>query len=191
LEHDQVLVIAKIMALAVLGHVRVRRGDPDAARLLAEARELVINTRELQRMVPVTSARAEFAWLKGDLEQVMSEARLVLEMAKGHDDPWLQGEFAFWIWRAGGVIEAAEKMAAPYRLQMSGDWPAAAQAWKEIGCPYEQAMALADGDDSARLGALEVFERLGAGPAAARHSPTVAATGGRGSTRGPRHSTTE
>ena len=34
-------------------------------------------------MGPVTSARAEFAWLKGDLEQVMSEARLLLDLAKG------------------------------------------------------------------------------------------------------------
>ena len=191
LKHHHVLAIAKVTALAVLGHVRVRRGDPDAARLLAEARELAINTREVQRMGPVASARAEFAWLKGDLEQVMSEARLVLDMAKGHDDPWLQGEFAFWMWRAGGVIETTEKMAAPYTLQMSGNWPTAAQAWKEIGCPYEQAMVLAEGDDSARLVALEIFERLGAGPAAERLRQTLRATGVRGIPRGPRPSTKE
>lgn len=73
LGHYRVSAISKIPALAVLGHLRVRRGDPDAVRLLAEARELAIQTGELQRIAPVASARAEFAWLKGDLEQVMSK----------------------------------------------------------------------------------------------------------------------
>jgi DNA-binding CsgD family transcriptional regulator len=162
-------------------------------RLLAEARELAIQTGELQRIAPVASARAEFAWLKGDLEQVMCEARFVLEMAKGHDESRLQGEFAFafWMWRAGGAKETHEQLAAPYALQMSGDWRAAAEAWREIGCPYEEAMALADGDESAQLAALEIFERLGAGPATERLRQALRATGVRGIPRGPRPSTRE
>src|SRR5262249_9132886 len=138
--------ITKVSALAVLGHLRVRRGDPDAAQVLTEAGELAMQTRELQFAAPVASARAEWAWLKGDLDQVMSEARFVLDMASGHDDPWLHGEFAFWMWRAGHAEEVNEKIATPYALQMSGDWRAAAEAWRQIGCPYEEAMALADGD---------------------------------------------
>lgn len=191
IEHHHRMTIAKIAALAVLGHVRVRRGDPDAERLLVEARDLALHTRELQRMGPVTSARAEFAWLKGDLEQVMREARFVLDMAQGHDDPWLNGEFAFWIWRAGGDPKTHQKLAAPYALQMSGDWRAAAAAWKEIGCPYEEAMAMADGDEPSQRVALATFERLGAGPAVERLSQAMRATGVRGIPRGPRPSTKE
>jgi DNA-binding CsgD family transcriptional regulator/tetratricopeptide (TPR) repeat protein len=189
LSHYRVSPITKICALAVLGHLRVRRGDPDAARLLAEARELAIETGVVQRIAPVASARAEFAWLKGNLEQVAGEARAVLEMARGHDDPWLQGEFAFWIWRAGGGSEPHEKIAAPYALQMSGDWRGAAEAWREIGCPYEEARALADGDEAAQRAALEIFERLGAGPAAENLRQALRATGARGIPRGPRPST--
>jgi DNA-binding CsgD family transcriptional regulator/tetratricopeptide (TPR) repeat protein len=191
LGHYRVSAISKIPALAVLGHLRVRRGDPDDMRLLAEARELAIKTQELQRVAPVASALAESAWLKGDLEQLLAQARFVLNMAEGHDDPWLQGEFVFWMWRAGGVSETRENIAAPYALQMSGDWRAAAQAWKEIGCPYEEAMALADGDESAKLAALEILERLGAGPAAERLRHTLRATGVRGIPRGPRPTTKE
>ena len=192
LGHYRLSAISKIPALAVLGHLRVRRGDPDAMRLLAEARELAIQTGELQRIAPVASARAEFAWLKGDLEQVMCEARFVLEMAKGHDESRLQGEFAFafWMWLAGGAPET-HQIATPYALQMSGDWRAAATAWKEIGCPYEEAMALADGDESAQLASLEIFERLGAGPAAEKLRQALRATGVRGIPRGPRPSTKE
>src|SRR5215471_3934100 len=118
---DRVSAITKISALAVLGHLRVRRGDPHAERVLNEARELAMQTRELQRIAPVASARVEAAWLKGDVEQVISEARFVLEMAKTHDDPWLHGEFASWIWRAGGYIEISEKIPTPYALQMSSN----------------------------------------------------------------------
>ena len=189
LSHYRVSAITKIPALSVLGHLRVRRGDPDPERLLAEARELALQTKELQRIAPVASARAEMAWLSGDLEQTMSEARFVLELARGVDDPWLQGEFAFWKWRADAEIETDQKIAAPYALQMSGDWLAAAEAWRQCGCPYEEAMALADGDESAQRSALEIFERLGASPAAERLRQTLRATGVRGIPRGPRPST--
>jgi DNA-binding CsgD family transcriptional regulator/tetratricopeptide (TPR) repeat protein len=189
LGHYGVSVITKIPALAVLGHVRVRRGDPDATRLLAEAHELAMQTGELQRVAPVASARAEFSWLRGDFEQVKTEARFVLQISSGHDEPWLHGEFAFWMWRAGDAVETNEKIAAPYALQMSGDWRAAAEAWREIGCPYEQAMALADGDEPARRTSLEILERLGAGPAAERLRQVLRAAGARGIPRGPRPST--
>src|SRR5262249_22656771 len=135
LRNHKVSAITRISALAVLGHLRVRRGDPDAASILTEARELAMQTRELQRIAPVATARAEAAWLKGDSEQVISEARTVLELAKDQNDPWLQGEFAFWMWRAGSGSETIENIAPPYALQMSGNWRAAAEAWKEIGCP--------------------------------------------------------
>src|SRR5262249_24937790 len=97
--------ITKIFALALLGHLRVRRGDPDADRVLTEARELAMQTRELQFVAPVASPRAESAWLKGDLDEVIREAQFVLEMARGQDHPWIHGEFAFWMWRAGHPIE--------------------------------------------------------------------------------------
>ncbi len=183
--------ISRIPALAVLGHLRVRRGDPDAERLLTEAHELATQTAELQRIAPVASARAELAWLKGDFEQLRREATTVLEMAPIRNDRWLCGEFAFWIWRAGGAPQTHGRIAAPYALHMSGDWRAAANAWKEIGCPYEEAVALADGDENAKREALEIFEQLGAGPAAEKLRQTLRATGARGIRRGPRPSTKE
>ena len=60
-----------------------------------------------------------------------------------------------------------------------------------MGCPYEQALALAEGDESAQLAALEILETLGAGPAVERLRQTLRATGVRGIPRGPRPSTKE
>jgi DNA-binding CsgD family transcriptional regulator len=158
---------------------------------LTEARDLAVQTRELQFVAPVASPRVESAWLKGDLDEVIREARFVLEMARGEDHPWIQGEFAFWMWRAGQPIEVNERIATPYALQISGDWRAAAEAWKQIGCLYEEAMALADGDESAQRAALAILERLGAEPAAERLRQALRATGIRGIPRGPRPTTKE
>src|SRR5438093_1481927 len=52
-------------------------------------------------------------------------------------------------------------------------------------------MALADGDESAQLAALQIFERLGARPAAEKLRQALRATGVRGIPRGPRPSTKE
>ena len=191
LERYRVPAITKIEALAVLGHVRVRRGDPDATPLLNEARELAIETGEPQRIAPVAAARAESAWLRGDTEQVISEARSFLDRARGRGGPWFQGEFTSWMWRAGGAVEGVEKIASPYALQISGDWRAAAAAWRKIGCPYEEAMALADGDEAAKLSAVEILEKLGAGPALEKLRKSLRDTGVRGIPRGPRPSTKE
>ncbi|HTG91968.1 MAG TPA: AAA family ATPase [Pyrinomonadaceae bacterium] len=191
LGHHRVLGIAKVTALAVLGHIRVRRGDPGSTRTLDEALELAVQTTEVQRLAPVASARAEFAWFNGDVETTIAEARSVLEKATGRDDPWLQGEFALWMWRAGVDFQSSARLAEPYVLQMTGDWRRAAAAWKQIGCPYEQAIALADGDDAAQLAALEILETLGAGPASERLRQTMRAAGVRRIPRGPRQSTRE
>jgi DNA-binding CsgD family transcriptional regulator len=101
------------------------------------------------------------------------------------------GEVAYWIWRASGMAEPLEGIATPYALQLMGDWCKAAKAWKEVGCPYEAAMALADGDEAAQREALDIFERLGAGPMAGKLRQILRATGVRSLPRGPRPSTKE
>jgi len=48
-----------------------------------------------------------------------------------------------------------------------GDWQAAAHIWEERGCPYHQAVALADSQDpDALLEALPILDSLGATPLA-------------------------
>jgi hypothetical protein len=65
-------------------------------------------------------------------------------------------------------------------------FPICAAAWRELGCPYEEALALADGDPVAQLAALKILDRLGARPAAAwvrarlREAGVTGIPGGRG-----------
>jgi DNA-binding CsgD family transcriptional regulator len=79
------------------------------------------------------------------------------------------GELAFWLSLAGALPPTPTVVAEPYRLLLAGDWRAAADAWQERGCPYQQALALACGDqDEALLAALALLDGLGARQTAQR-----------------------
>ncbi|MBI3168371.1 MAG: AAA family ATPase [Chloroflexi bacterium] len=166
LDNPRASAVARIPAMAVFGHLRLRRGELDALQVLDDARNLAIPTGELQRIGPIACARAESNWLQGDLEQCVTEARVGYELALKNENSRLLEELSFWIWRAGGPLSGDEQLLSPFALQIAGDWRAAADAWEQLGCPYERAMALMDGDNAAQLLALEIFERLGAQPTA-------------------------
>ena len=179
----------RIMALVALGRVRARRGDPGATAALDEALELATQTGLLQRLAPARAARAEAAWLAGERERVIAEARAVYELAIKLQHRWHAGEFSYWRWLGGDQISPPEWSARPFFLQIKGNWRGAAGMWKRIGCPYEQARALADGDPPAQMAALEIFTKLGAAPAAAALRQRMRREGVRRVPRGPRTST--
>lgn len=161
-------VIVPIVALTAQGRLRARRGDPDADTSLAEAWELAVATGELQRLWPVAAARAEAAWLCGGPDAIPGLVGPTFALATELGVGWAMGELAFWLWRTGALAEPPDGVARPFALQMAGGWAEAGAAWAELGCPYERADALADGDESAMRQALDIFTSLGADPAADR-----------------------
>jgi DNA-binding CsgD family transcriptional regulator/tetratricopeptide (TPR) repeat protein len=190
LREPRLPVPSRIQALLVLGRVHTRRGLAQAAEMLDEAWALATGTGELQRVGPVGAARAEAAWLKGDLERARAAARPAFELAVARDSPWAIGELGFWLWRAGGLPDPPPRAAEPYALQMNGQAREAALRWRAIGAPYETALALADLDDEDALReAHDTFERLGALPMADRVGRALRARGVRDLARRPRAST--
>jgi ATP/maltotriose-dependent transcriptional regulator MalT len=183
-------IAARIPALTVVGAIRSRRGAEDALQPLDEALELALRTDEPQRVVPVAAARAEYAWLRGEHEAVREELRRAESFGVRDQLDWRRGELAIWCWRAGVSIDGLPALAAPYQLQISGDAAAAATAWATLGCPYEEALALASSSDSeARKQALRIFEKLGARPMAHRLRRQLKAEGVKGLKRGANQST--
>jgi tetratricopeptide (TPR) repeat protein len=167
LQKRYISTFPRIQALVVLGLVRARRGEPDAQSPLDDALALATPTQELPRIAPVAAARAEVAWLAGDREGVRVATGDAFALAMRQGVAWPLGELACWRWRAGLETEAPEGAAEPYAVQIAGDWARAAELWTEIGCPYEAALALADGDnDDALRRAFDELQRLGAQPAA-------------------------
>ena len=179
----------RITILTTLALVRLRRGDPGVDELLDEALALALPTRELNRIGRVAAARAERAWYAGRLEDVAREAALGLEHVRGHTAPWIKGELLYWQSRAQPALTVVEGVSEPFRLMLSGDWQAAARCWERLGVPYEQALSLADGPESALRAALVILDGLGAGPLAAIVRLRLRKLGVRKIPRGPRPTT--
>jgi DNA-binding CsgD family transcriptional regulator len=176
-------------ALLTLGRLRVRLGETSALGMLNEGLALSMQVGEM-RLEYARVARAELYWLVGDHDRAIEEARAVYDIAVSKEHPWVAGELAFWRWRAGDNFSPPGWIAKPFALQIAGDWRAAAEEWEERGCPYEQALALMDGDETAHLAALELFERLDAKPAIEILKQKMRAQGAH-IPRGPRPATRE
>ena len=176
-------------ALATLGVIRTRRGDPGSHEALDQARDAVRSTGQLDQLAAVAAARAEAAWLDGDDAAVVTETDDVLKLAVALNADWIAGELAHLRSRAGiRQILAPDAIAHPYRLSIDGDCSEAARVWTRIGCPYESALALAASDDeSARRHAIDQLKHLGARRTAAIITTRERAV--RGPCRQPRRTT--
>ena len=167
LQHPRTTSVTRIPALRTLGHLRIRRGDPDARSPLDEARALGGPAPELQRVGTLAAIGAEAAWLAGDRAGILREVQPAYEMVRDRRDPRMKGELAAWLWRVDALGEHPADIAEPYALEISGDWRAAADAWKDLGCLYEYAIVLAwHGAEPEQREGLDILDNMGAAPAA-------------------------
>ena len=156
--------IGVLTGLSALGRVRVRRGDPDGLALLEEMTKLAQN-HALQHGWNAVCGLAEYHWLNGASAEMRPVLEDIYTRALETDSEWAKGEIGYWMWKSGAIHAPAEAAAEPFALQISGEWEKAAEAWEEIGCPYEVGLALSEGDEDAMLRALGIFDSLGAEPA--------------------------
>ncbi len=184
--------INRFVALLTLGWLRGRRGDPAVAPLLDEALEFARATRHLQRLWPVAACRAEIAWLENRLDDevgLLTEASSVAEELKYQ--PAIE-ELAHWLRISDGNPRGdIEHARTPFGASAAGRSDLAAVQWAEIGCPYEQAMALfLSGPVDDLTAAHRIFEALVATPMRIRTAGALRAAGAP-VPRGPAASTRE
>jgi DNA-binding CsgD family transcriptional regulator/tetratricopeptide (TPR) repeat protein len=189
LENRPKLGLLRLLPLVVKGLLKVRKGEIDGKKDLDVAMTIAKPSEEIQRIGIVAAAKAEAAWLTGDLEACRREAEQAYDLAVSRSNGWYIGILAFWIWKSGGNIELPARAAVPYARQILGDWFGAAEEWEKIGCPYEQALALSDGNTEARLHALDMLKNLGAVATAKIVEHDLRDRGVRRIPRGPRRST--
>jgi DNA-binding CsgD family transcriptional regulator len=181
---------SRFEALVVAGLILTRKGDLGAQPLLDEALAPARASGCVYFMGPVCAARAEAAFLTGDLAGAVTEARAAFDLAVARGHPWYVGELAYWRWQGGDLTVAPQTIATPYARHLAGDWAGAAAAWDALGCPYEAARArLESYDETALRHALIVFERLGAFPAENLTRARLRELGATHVPRGPRPST--
>jgi DNA-binding CsgD family transcriptional regulator len=164
----------RVLPLVTLTLLRARRGLSPAVPVVDEA----VNGAapgDVVHLGVVWVARAEVAWLAGDDERAVAEARAGLSAAGEGADPWLVGSLRRWIHLSGSAIDAAESdVRTPFDLEIGGQWESAAQDWDDRGCAYDAALARLGGDVAAVKAALGTFRELGAKTAARRAQQRLA-----------------
>ena len=172
--------VSRVVPLAVLARIRARQGRDDWAEPLEEALAIADRTGELQRIGPVTSARCEVAWLAGDPAGASPRPRRPgrrpgRTTIRGISVPSRPG------WTAlPRPPRHPPRQPSPRRSRSRspGDGAEAAQSWHALGCPYEEALALArSGQEQALRRAIDGFEAAGAPAAAARARSLLRARG--------------
>ncbi len=177
-------------ALIALARLRIRRGDQDADIPLEAARRLAAAMSEPQRAVYIAMMVAEEAWQLNDAASAAThEAKSLLSeiftIAQARNSHWVAEDAALWLYMLGEPVTGAAEFVQPYRDHCEGRWEPAAAGWRSLGRPYEEALALCGGDEAAQRHALEIFDHLGAAPAAARVRRQLRAGGSRAVPRGP------
>ena len=153
---------AKIFALVVVGSIRTRRGEADAYPLLNEAKSKAMQTMELQRIVPALSALLEYEWIKGTRcieEEVINNT---ISMMNQMGNLYENSEFAFWLKKARNQELPLQEVYEGYKLDNLKNVHRAVTIWQNAGCPYEEGLALFEGDEDDKRKAISIIHKLGA-----------------------------
>lgn len=170
-----------------VAHVRGRRGVGDHEELVAQALVIADDIGEVQSVVPVTALRCELAWLEGRDADAAALAQERLELVETADCRWSRGAIVRWL--PLEALPAHREVAPPYALELAGRWREAAAMWAELGCPFDQGLALARGGDPDDLvSAIGIFDAMKAYAASERCRADLRSQG-RSTPRTPRPQT--
>jgi DNA-binding CsgD family transcriptional regulator/tetratricopeptide (TPR) repeat protein len=189
--HQKASPADKAKSAIVLASIHLRRGQEEADARVSDADAFVsaCTHPDFQLRWPLASLHAEAAWLAGDMDPAVDELNLAYDQAVEHRDLWAIGDLGRWLWKAGQRRELSHVAAAPYALEVAGDWRAAMIEWERRGIPYEAAICRAHSDDAADLReSHSQLLKLGA-HASARQIALKLRTLGAAVPRGPRRST--
>jgi len=184
-------IIDKIIPLSVIGIVRARRNDPGALIALDEAVSLSVHSGEFPDNLVAKITKAEAYWLLNKFDLIVNEIKTSYLNVIDSNNTWKIGELAFWLWKGGRLSKPPDNIAKPYLLQINGDWKGAADEWKKLGCPYQEALALADGNEDSKREALTILESLGATATINLLKQQMREEGIKKIPKGPRQSTKE
>ena len=148
--------------LLTTGAIHARRGNRKFAAPFIDEASAVMNDMSC---FEEDLRHVEIAWLDGDSDDARQRA---IALAK---TPGLAAEIttelAVWLKRLGENVDDYELMVDPVRQrQLIEPWADVAAMWAELGCPYEQALALYDsGEEEPMREAIAILDGLGAAAA--------------------------
>lgn len=145
---------SRFNAKVALARARIRTGVPEDG-VLDELRTMPTSQRDIMRRSPLAVVDAEALWLglprPGALERLRAAFAAAL---RAQGQRWTLADTAIWLKILGEPFEippaCLSRLRPAPRALITGDWREAARLWGEMGCPYEQAVALSLGDHAAQ-----------------------------------------
>ena len=162
INNDDLPPIGKIGVLIVAGTIRMRRGEANALPLLLEAMDKALNTGEPQRLAPAMTALLEYEWITG--QRIIEKTVLddVINMIEQRGNIYENSAFAFWLFKARKQKLLLNEVYEGYLIASTAMALKASALWKQLGCPYEQALTLFEGSDDNKKAAVGIIQKLGA-----------------------------
>jgi DNA-binding CsgD family transcriptional regulator len=161
LKKDNLLPVIKIGALVVVATIKMRRGEQDALPLLLEAKKWAFATTELQRIVPVLVALLEYEWITGKNYVEQLTLHEITNMFVHAEKIPKKSKFFFWLCK---MKDQYPQLKEKYRGKISNSKTSLEEAnsWLALGCSYEYALALFEGNEDDKRKALSIVQQLGA-----------------------------
>jgi DNA-binding CsgD family transcriptional regulator len=162
LKKENLLPITKIGALAVVATIKIRRGDQDALPLLLEAKALAFETMELQRIIPALSALLEYEWITGKINIEAEALDQTINMIGKLEKMTKKNKLYYWLRKARKEYLPLKERYEGYDVSNVTMVREEAALWEKSGCPYEQALALFEGNEDDKRKAITILHKLGA-----------------------------
>lgn len=155
-------VVVKGSALVVIGTIHMRRGDVDALPLLLTAKDIAFETMEVQRIIPVIVALLQYEYVSGTRILQNATLNLVISMTERMGNIYENSEFAFWLLKSRKQKLTVRGFYEGYQVENQELARKAATLWRQLGCPFELAIALFSGNDSDKREAITIVQELNA-----------------------------
>lgn len=184
--------VVNIDAITSLAKLNMRRGKFEEARIMIrQAKARAKPTHEPQRIIPVLTAELELAWIgEGPIPlEEIKEAEETLFYDKNNS--WHYTLLAYWMHKCA-IPQSGDfkvEFAGPFKRESEGDWRDAAEEWKQIDRPFEEALALFDGEEEHQKQSLIILDALGATATIEMLRSKLKLMGVKKIPRGPREST--
>lgn len=159
---ENILSIIKLGALTVLAILRMRKGDEDVLSLLTEAKEKAFDTMELHRVLPVATAFLEYEWITGNRFMQPEDIDRTIGMIKQVKKDFTKSKFFYWLPKARKEYLPFNEKNKDNELSIVQMTVKDAAYWQKTGCPYEQSLALFEGDEAEKRKAISMVHDLGA-----------------------------
>lgn len=162
LANEEQFSLIKIGLRVIAATIKMRRGDTEVLPQLLEARSSAFETRQPNRILIAITALLEYEWIMDRRFCEQADIDYVINTLELRGNIYENSAFAYWLLKARNQRLQPDDLYEGFGLNGKTTAKKAASLWERSGCPYEQALALFQGDDNDKREAISIIQKLGA-----------------------------